>query len=516
MMRVGTGIESLLLDDGHGLFGFGPNGGIGINVPPGSEEHDTLKVRALYMEHGAQRLLVIGLDLASGSRVVHQALLEGLAKRGHAFAPCELLVVGTHTHAAPGHVFGNLYDVFGQRPAGYREVVAAEIVRRGLFAAQQALAAPVECSFATVRRKLWGAGRNRSMRAFLANFEGELGRWHEALGLTPPAELAPEDQAVDPHLDVVAFVARDGGRPLATWATWCCHPASIPSASVRAYHRDWPGVAVDHLEQGRAGVPFAMMHQASNGDVTAIPSGALRITTPMARVRELGLRVGAAWADALEEACDRARAKPVAPPFEVGATVLDPERAGLPSFEIGQSVVAGSEEADPGLLVKMLGEARRFPWRASPHRPKLPALGPLQAVLRRHPSLRPSPEHPLWMLRLGQHVVFASPFEQTTFAAWTTAQSIANAWRLARGEVVTASPLALAGDYAGYLTTSAEYDQQEYEGGHTIYGRDQRQVVERTWLSMVDGRPLDATKARFVRADATFDARVRRIVDVLT
>lgn len=514
-MRVGTGKSDLIFDDGHGLFGFGPNGGIGVNMPSGSSEHDTLQARALYIEEGRQRLLVVSFDLASGSRLIHRALLEGLAKVGVVLAPAELCVLGTHSHSAPGHYFGNLYDVFGQKPALYREVVAAEIVRRGLKAARRALAEPVECAVAVARRVLWGAGRNRSLRSFLNNFEGDPGRWREALGIEVPAHLSPEEQAVDPHLDVVAFVAKDGGRPLATWATWSCHAASFAPAPLRPYHRDWPGVAVDILEKEKQVVPFAMVHQRANGDVTALPSGAMRNERPMERVRELGERIGTAWREALEEAVERAREHTNDSRFEVGAIVLDPERSGLPRFEIGQSVIAGSEEAQPGVLVRVFGEARRFPWRSSPHRPKLPALGPLQSLLRKHSSLRPSLEHPMWLIRFGAHLVFASPFEQTTIAAWTTARAITTAWRAARGESATASPLGLAGDYAGYVTTPLEYDIQEYEGGHTIYGRDQREALEQRWVSMIGSGPLDATRARFERHDPTFEERIRDLVEVL-
>ena len=55
-MRIGTGVEALSFADGHGLFGFGPRGGQGINVPAGSEDHDTLHARALYLEDGIPAL----------------------------------------------------------------------------------------------------------------------------------------------------------------------------------------------------------------------------------------------------------------------------------------------------------------------------------------------------------------------------------------------------------------------------------------------------------------------------
>lgn len=61
-------------------------------------------------------------------------------------------------------------------------------------------------------------------------------------------------------------------------------------------------------------------------------------------------------------------------------------------------------------------------------------------------------------------VVAGVPFEATTMAAWR----LESALRPAGGQALVAS---LAGDYLGYLTTPAEYDVQQYEGGSTWLGR---------------------------------------------
>jgi neutral ceramidase len=104
--------------------------------------------------------------------------------------------------------------------------------------------------------------------------------------------------------------------------------------------------------------------------------------------------------------------------------------------------------------------------------------------------LGPSPEHPLWLLRIGSHLVFASPFEQTTVAAWRLERALVQRWTEVRGDRVTASPLSLCGDYAGYLTTPREYALQRYEGAHTLYGRHQLETLSELFCAFVGDAPL--------------------------
>jgi neutral ceramidase len=511
MIRVGTGRDDLSFPDGLGLFGFGPGGGRGFAVPAGSDDADTLQARALYIERGPERLLVVSFDLGSGSRVVHRALLDALARDGVQLAPGQLMVVGTHTHSAPGHYHETLYGVLGQWPLFYRADVVAELVRKGLSAARQALRDSTPCRVGVAHEVLWGAARNRSLRPFLENFGGDPTPWSDELkdelGVSAPPGATPEERAVDPRLTVVAFVGAND-EPLATWATWCCHPATFRRAAQRRYHRDWPGVAVDAVEK-RGVAPFAMVHMGANGDATPLPSGAPRQADEIGRVRELGEKVAAAWQRGFDAAASRAADAP----FEVRFRSFVPRDEGLPPFEIGSSVLIGSEEFDPSVVVKVWSEATTFPWRSDPQRPKLPALGPLQYLLRRLPPLQPAAEHPLWLLRLGSHLFFASPFEQTTYAARTTEKALRAAWERAYGEKITASPVGLAGDFAGYLTTPNEFEHQNYEGAHTLYGRDQLAVLGRAWerMALEERTYADAPATR----EAALEARVNEALSQL-
>jgi neutral ceramidase len=506
MMRVGTGKASLTFQDNLPLFGFGPQAGWGLNVPHGSAEADTLQVRALYLEDAASKLLVVSFDLGSGSRVLQQSLLQALAQRGHRLSDGQLWVVGTHTHAAPGGYLGNGYDLLGAFPTRKGTSVLAELVRQGLAAALAAIALAVDATLSVDQSVLWGWGRNRSLSGMLAKVGGDLGAWHRELGVTPPAALTPEEAAIDPRLTVVTFRALASGATLAVWATWCCHPATLPRALLRPYHRDWPGVAVDRLEQQ---VPFAMLHQAANGDVTALPPGERRNAEPLQRLQSFGQAIGDACLAVSNAASGHATS------FELGFYDFVPAQEGLPKFEFGAPAMAGSEEFDPGWLVRLFGEARRFPWRFNAQKPKFPALGPLQYLVRDLPALQPSPSHPLWLLKLGEHLLFASPFEQTSCAARDLEKAIVERWYQLRGERVSASAIGLVGDYAGYLTSPEEFGCQNYEGAHTLYGSGQLEALRRGWLSMIGRDPLDHSASAISQDAARMAAAVDRVLAAL-
>jgi hypothetical protein len=102
-----------------------------------------------------------------------------------------------------------------------------------------------------------------------------------------------------------------------------------------------------------------------------------------------------------------------------------------------------------------------------PQHPKASALGVFGKLLRRLFNLRPSPSHPLHVVKIGGHAFATVPGEPTAFAAFV----IESALRRLPG-IQTASILGYAGDYAGYFTTPQEYLWQHYEGASTLYGSE--------------------------------------------
>lgn len=498
-MKVGTGRATLSLPEGLGLFGFGPAGGRGYEAVPSAPEYDRLQVRALWLEDGPRRLLSVTFDLTAGSRVVEAALRARLMADGIALSAGELCVQGTHTHAGPGGHLGNFYDQVGVWPLGFRPDLVRELVARGAEAARQAHAERVECLVSHATPRLWGVGRNRSLGAFLRNFEGDPTCWEAAFGESIPQELTPEERAVDPRLTVLTFVERATRRVRASWASFCCHPATTPRAPRRAYHRDWVGVAVDAME---AEIPFAVVHQRANGDVTPLRSGAVRQEDPLGRIREIGRAVANAWREAVREAPDVAEDADL----DVGFRRFVPKAAGLPGWDIGTPVIWGSEEFEPGFLASALGEGKTSWLALGPEKPKTLLLWPFEQLGRLF-GLGPSPEHPLWLVRVGHHVQFMGPFEQTTFAAFTLEQEL----RAARGDAsLVFSPIGLAGDYAGYLTTAREYQAQHYEGAHTLYGPSQLAALSTAYQAMWSGSQLVRDDAPALD-EADLAARLRRL-----
>jgi hypothetical protein len=394
-VKVGVGRATLALPEGLGLFGFGPAGGRGFEAVPGAPDYDRLQVRALWLEDGDglrrecdRRLLVVTCDLTAGSRVVEAALRGALAARGVALDAGELCVVGTHTHAGPGGHLGNFYDQVGIWPMGFRPELVRELCDRAVEASMAAFGDRVACDVAHATPRLWGVGRNRSLPAFLRNFDDDPTGWDAAFGEPIPAGLSPEERAVDPRLTVLTFVEKESRRVRATWASFCCHPATTRRAPRRAYHRDWVGVAVDAMEQF---VPFAIIHQRANGDVTPLRSGAVRQEDPLGRIREIGERVATAWRQAVVSAPDTA----VEADLDVGFRRFVPARSGLPTWDIGTPVIWGSEEFEPGVMVTAFGEGKHAWLRTGPQKPKTLLLWPFEFVGRTVFGLGPSPEHPL-------------------------------------------------------------------------------------------------------------------------
>lgn len=523
-MRCGVGRCEMRFPDGLGLSGYGPASGAGYNKATSLP----LFARAMILEdEGRQRLLLGFVELMGGSQVVTGRLATRLRRKqilddevtGDQKKPRDvLLVIPSHTHAAPGHYFGcRLYDALLQLPGGYREDVVDTIVD-SLEAAIVAANGALQAADVFVTPALaYGIGRNRSIAAFNANF-GHRESWppprpeHAALGLDIPPDAPPESSAVDPIFWTVwAYPKGKRDRAIGTFASIGVHNVSL-HRDVHTYHPDWAGIAAGAMTAADGGkAEWAAVAQGPAGDVTSIPVGGsmddmdrLDPAAPGLATR-LSLQVAGAWS-AARPAAD---ARPVAE-LDIGFLRWRPRDDGLVSWDIGSPVLSGSDESrTPFLFDPARGEARvattamRWAHRAvakargvlsadavrseREQMPKEPALGAAQLVARRLLDLSPGDEHPLYLVRLGTHVFFGLPSEVTTVAAWRLEQAIERRFQAA-DKVVRASPIAMVNDYMGYLTTEAEYATQNYEGAMTLYGSRSHEAISAALCSIIDGR----------------------------
>lgn len=104
------------------------------------------------------------------------------------------------------------------------------------------------------------------------------------------------------------------------------------------------------------------------------------------------------------------------------------------------------------------------------------ALDPTVAEIRRQAAagaLRESPlvptVLPLQIVRLGQLAIVCCPGEFTTTAGRRVRETVAS---VLSGQGITRVLICTyCNDYMGYVTTYEEYQEQSYEGGHTIFGQ---------------------------------------------
>ena len=76
---------------------------------------------------------------------------------------------------------------------------------------------------------------------------------------------------------------------------------------------------------------------------------------------------------------------------------------------------------------------------------------------------------PIQIIRLGNIAIVCCPGEFTTIAGQRVVQTVAQT--LATANIEQVLICTYCNDYMGYVTTYEEYQQQAYEGGHTIYGQ---------------------------------------------
>jgi neutral ceramidase len=258
----------------------------------------------------------------------------------------------------------------------------------------------------------------------------------------------------------------------------------------------------------------AAFAQSNCGDVT--PNLNLNNTGPGQTDAESTRVIGARQARATEELLARA-AEPLRGPIVVRHAFVDfsrlvvegaftgagPQRTCPSAF--GYSFAAGSAEDGGGHPLFHEGMKDSRPLTDAVVRTTVPALSPTpelrecqkpKAVLFATGLAKPPAQEqvqPLGLVRIGRLVLVVGPAEFTTMAGRRVRAAVAEELGVAPHSVVIAG---YANDYAGYVTTREEYESQQYEGGHTLYGpwteAGYRQEYVRLARALKTGRPVES------------------------
>jgi neutral ceramidase len=510
-LRAGFGRADITPPPGVGLAGNGPEG----RRAAGYRVH--LYVRALLLEDRAgERIALVVADLPQVTANLHRLTAQRI-RDSTGIGADRLVVAATHVHAGPGHFYGERqYNQSTSRVEGYDSAMVEFLVARFARAVLDAQRDLRPARVAWGATAVWGHTRNRSYEAFLRDKP----EWTPPAPVTPG--LDPTHRAVNPLWTLVRVDQRGRGsdsayRAAGAFSVFAVH-GTADAAENELLDAGLHGIIERGLERHVAllsgrDAGYHLVANGAEGDVSPDWPAQSRCGAPVLRpvVGPGGPRTPPApweWRDPapawmglclaaarryVNTAGDSLAARAAALFDSLGPGLRGDLHVGVafrtlrlkgdprlcPHPETGSSTLGGAED----------GRTRLYRWRLfgifpvgleegghavrlNPHdcqREKRVALGWLQrkVVVGEHglPEVAQ-----LSVIRLGDLLLGVVPAEVTTRAGAQIERAIADSARAAGLPVRTVTIVGLANGYMQYVTTDAEYGEQAYEGGSTLYG----------------------------------------------
>ncbi|HYX37252.1 MAG TPA: neutral/alkaline non-lysosomal ceramidase N-terminal domain-containing protein [Oligoflexus sp.] len=471
-----------------GMLGYADLGQVGEGL------HMRLRSRTLVVSNGCGQdtVAMVIADQALMFHGIKQAVLNRLnLEIPGIFNHRNLVVSVTHTHAGPGgYAHHALYNVttFGFSRANFDAIVAGTV--KSVVKAWR-LQQPARLLIN--RGELEGIQFNRSPEAYQANPD----RQNYA-------------QMSDPEMIQIKAVAT-AGRPLASFNWFAVHGVSLPLSN-KFVSGDNKGLAAYTFEKNMGATYLkddefvAGFIQANSGDISPYD-----VAQPMPADVD-GYPRNSESADAQYkkafELFQNAQEEINGPLSAVHSFVDMPYQNVEGQYTgqgqqktcngaLGVAFAAGTENGAPVPIFKE-GTVYGIDWPKITLMPEEQACHAEKVILLPTGFVKPHPWTariaPFQMLRIGQLVVVAAPFEITTMAGRRLKKSILDIMRPAGVKYVALT--ALANEYQHYVTTREEYSKQNYEGGSTLFGpwtlAAYTQVFSRLGVALRDGQAVEA------------------------
>ena len=426
-------------------------------------------------DNGA-RVALVTADLGSIPHPVKQSVVERLRENfGDTYRHDNVVIAATHTHAGPGgyspvSAGSPLVSTFHREhfqkivDAIYDSIVAAD---RDLQPGNVYVAAG----------RLENAGAQRSRTAYENN---------------PASERARYDADTDQQMTLLKVVDESGGIATINW--FALHPTSMTynNRLISGDHKGYASAAWEMLEKTTYDRPddfVAAFAQTNCGDVT--PNLNLDNTGPGANDFESTQILGErqlAKARALADSATERLEGPIASHhryvdfsnLEIADRFTSAGAQHTSPSAYGYAFAAGSTEDGGGHPLFREGMTKRekhidalvgMAFKVPAPSDELRAAHAPKAILFAPGAVTPKPlqsqVQPLGLVRIGQLALIVGPAEFTTMAGRRIRATVADVL----GSDVTHHVIAgYANSYAGYVTTKEEYETQQYEGGHTLFG----------------------------------------------
>jgi len=259
-LRAGAAQVEITPAPGVELMGYGARQGTATGV------HDPLFGRALYLEAGPGRILIVSADLCLMAPTQADALRERIRARC-AVELAGILIACSHTHSGPDT---GIAAHLAARP----EPAFVSAIFDGLvLAAERAVQSAEPARLRLLTAEAW-IGRNRRIA----------------------------DGPLDPAVSILDVQHRDG-RPLAVWFQHACHGTVLGHDNLEL-SADWAGVTADRIAQQTGAVAGFML--GAHADIDPRTRGLMDLAIPgqsvglgFEAVRVLGEEVAAAVLDAM-------------------------------------------------------------------------------------------------------------------------------------------------------------------------------------------------------------------------
>jgi neutral ceramidase len=452
---------------------------------------------------GGKRIALCTADLGSITHELHREVVEQIQARlgDETYTIENVILSATHTHCGPG----GYWHYGANTPVGspfYEEHfdAIADGVARSILQAHEDLQPG---KILIHRGMVENAGANRSRAAYLLN---------------PEAERARYATDTDQEMTLLKFIDATGEIGILNW--FAVHPTSMTFFN-KLISGDHKGYAALTLERSR-GVDYskpnqfvAAFAQTNCGDVT--PNLNLDNTGPtddqFENTRIIGRRqfdraieLAAHATEQLEGGLDcrfdyvdfsnltirdeftkagPRRTAPSALGYSFAAGSFE-DGGGHPLFQEGMTL---QNPVIDNIISGIGGIPRPSDALRKAHAPK--------AILIPTGEMNPPGQPqiiPLSVVKIGQLVLLVGPSEYTTMSGRRIRGRVAEVFGGAVKYLVVAG---YSNSFIGYTTTPEEYQSQQYEGGHTIFGPwslpGYVQEFTRLAVAMRDGVPVQRT-----------------------
>lgn len=470
-----------------------PMGGYSLMANRGKGFRTRIKARVIYLNDGqGHATALVQTDLTAGSLLLHHKVVELVADQTGLKAS-DIVITASHSHSAPVNHFENdFYNKHMSSGAGLDEqflVFASQQIAGGIM---QAFEQRQPAKIATGRKDIYGYNRNRALNAYLLNENiAGLGSVHD------PEDPQAVFKAVNPALYMIRIDVADNTsannkqfKPLAAFSTFSVHATAL-SPAVEVYNADLFAYAQKDLEwtiEDKYDLSRPAVHALTTGTqgdmAPALPDNGdntfthFDVNWPLAR--QLGQGIGRE-AISLFESLGKKLTSDITI-TTAGRELNIREQNKIDNIELCQ---------DPAVGAPVAGGAYE---RRTPYLTAIPFFKGGNIMSRSwfftdgcqgnkthlgfkyiQPFVEPTNSFPdtvlFQLIKINDAVIIPMPFEVTTEAGRRMASEVEAEFLKAGKPVKFAWVTSNSNGYFGYATTPEEYTLQNYEGGHTLYGK---------------------------------------------